>query len=125
MTVLYIILGIIIGLPVYLLLNTFLALLARPFVAVFVCLWPWPKMVNSSFTNEIKSGNDSFADCFGRSAKVVGGFVFLVALMLFTVSLICRFLWLVYHFFRFWFKIIIIKICWNLGNKAKTKTETK
>jgi len=122
MTVLYIILGIIIGVPVYLLLNTLLALLARPFMAVSACFYP---IMGTSFMNEIKSGDGSLMDFYRNFFALAGWFIFIMMLCFFITSLIYGFLWLVYHFFRFWFKIIIIKICWNLGRKTKTKTETK
>lgn len=123
MIVLYIILGIIIGVPAYLLLNTVLMLVGRLFAAMFEVLVP--PLTISSFQNEIKGGPDSFAVGFGKWDKVFGWLFFLCIVIAFALGLIWRFSWLAYRVFRAWFKII--KFCWNLGARAKTKikTETK
>lgn len=122
MTVLYIILGIIIGVPAYLLLNTVLVLLARPFAGMIAYLWP-NAVAGSSFMNEIKGGDWSLADSVRKFAKFLGGFILLAVLILLIVGLICRLFWLVYQIFRVWFKFV--KSCWNLGSKTKTKAKTK
>ena len=117
MTALYIVLGIIFGVPAYILLNTLLALLARPFAAMIVCLWP--NVMGSSFMNEIKGGDESLADGCGQLAKVFGWFMLAGVLIVLVVALICRFFWLVDQMIRSWFEFV--KSCWNLGSKTKTK----
>ena len=123
MTVLYIILGIIVGVPVYLLLNTLLALFARPFTAMSEYLWPG--IVYYTFiTNEFENDDGSFIGIFGRATnKIFGWLVLIAALSLFILSLIYRFFWLVYRGFRVWCKLV--KSCWKLGGKTKAKTKAK
>lgn len=121
MTVLYIILGIIIGVPAYLLLNTVLMLINRLFTAVVISLCP--DVFRGSAMNEIKGGDESVAADLRKSGKIIGWLVLLALLVILIIALIYRLLWLVYRVFRAWFRVI--KLCWNLGSKPKTKTKTK
>lgn len=109
MTIFYIILGILVGVPAYLLLNTILGLIVRPFIALCVLLWD---LADSSFMNEIKGGPGSLAETFRTEIKVVGWAVLAVFLVAFVVSVIGRLFWLVYRGFRAWLKLV--KFCWNL-----------
>lgn len=105
MTVLYIIIGIIFGVPVYLLLNTVLMLISRLFVAMTIFIWPY----------------DDTSGEIGKSSKILGWLYFILTVLCFVIALVGRFIWLVYQVFRSWFEFV--KFCWNLGSKPKAKVE--
>ncbi len=123
MIVLYIILGIIVGVPAYLLLNTVLMLVIRLIAAVTVFLWPEMETTDNPCMNEIKGGDGSFVKGVGKSGKVLSWLYFILIVICFVIALIFRFVWLVLQVFRAWLKFI--KSCWNLGSKTKNKTKTK
>lgn len=113
MTIFYIILGILVGVPVYLLLNTVLALFSRPFAAIAACL------MGGSFRDEIKAvPGRSMVEAFGRTvSNLLGWMMFMAIVCVLVVLLIYRFCWLVYQFFRLWWNIV--KFFWNLGVAKK------
>ncbi len=122
MIVLYIILGIIIGVPAYLLFNAIVfGLFVRLIAAIAMLLWP-SFSTGSSFMNEIKGGPNSLERELKREIKFAGwGFV-IAGLVFVCCLIIYRICWLIYRGFRAWLKLI--KLCWNLGT-AKKKTRKK
>ncbi len=109
MNVLCIILGILLGIPLYLLLNYFFVGLAKEIIKV--CSWILP------------GEGIAYQDMGMKTVeKVLGWLVFVAALLALAIAILSRLIWIIYQIFRAWVKLV--KKIWNFGGK-KTKINKK
>lgn len=133
MKVLYIIAGIIIGIPIYILANILLAWIGKFFVGLARFLSSNSfKEAKELFISEIHTERGSMSSVLinpGWAVNIFGWFLFIGFVGLFAVGLIHRLLWLIWIIIVGIFKLIckllkfwlhVVNSCWNLG-KNKTK----
>lgn len=138
MTVPYIILGIIIGVPVYILVNIILAWIGRFFVGLSRFLLSGSlKDAKEEFISEIRAERGSMSYVLADPrwvTNIFGWFLFLGFAGIFAAGLIYRLFWLIWVILVEIFKLIygllklwlrIIKSCWNLGGSKRNKEPDK
>jgi len=135
MKVLYIIAGIIIGIPIYILVNILLAWISRFLFALSDFLFSDSfKEAKKSFISEIQAKRGSVMSFIYSShcrwfINTAGWIFFLVTVGVLVVSVFYSLIYVVFMtftgifiairwLFRGWLRII--KFCWNLGKKNKS-----
>ena len=110
MLVLYIILGVVVGVPLYLLVNIFLAWIGYHISVVVKVFMP------SLLSNSSNAGVGSIPiDEEGIMDRIFGWGLLIAVLIFLFISIAYRILWLVYQIFKIWLKLI--RSCWRFGDK--------
>ncbi len=107
MTTVYIVLGILLGVPLYLMLNWVFLGISCVIGILISKIMPGEKFKYMGMNTEWVE-------------KLFGWFVFLATLILLVTSIFCRLAWALYHLLRIWFKLIK-RIWWNFDNIENTE----
>lgn len=98
MNVLYISLGVILGIPLYLVLNWIFTGAANLIIMLCIKIFPGKGLEYQGLDMDVVD-------------KIFGWLTFVLSLFFLAIVIFCRLMWIIYWLFRAWFRIV--RKAWN------------